>query len=393
MFSKTFGLFSILGFRVSLDLSWFLLAVLIVWSLATGYFPGVMPELDPGIALGLAIAGALGLFVSIIFHEFAHAIVARRFEIPIAGITLFIFGGVAEMEREPPSARSEFLMAIAGPIASYVLAALFHGVSLILPEATAAAPAAAVFVYLALINGVLATFNLIPAFPLDGGRVFRAAIWWWTGNLEKATRFAAGTGRVLGTVLMILGVLSVITGNFIAGMWQALIGLFIIGAARSSEFQMLLRTSLQDVPVRRVMVADPVTIPARTQVETVIEDYFYRFSHKVFPVERDGVLIGFVRLDDVGRIAPEDRARLTAGDILSRDSVEKAVAPGLSVLDALTVMRNHGTSRLMVTENGRISGMLTMRDIMNHAAVRRELERHAQADDGPHAGAGSLDRG
>ena len=373
MFGKKIGLFSILGFRVSLDFSWFFLAILIVWSLSRGYFPAVIEGLDPNTALVLGIVGALGLFFSIIFHEFSHAIVARQFDIPIAGITLFIFGGVAELEKEPPSAKSEFLMAIAGPIASYVLAIAFYIIAGLLPDATAGAPLAAVFSYLAVINTILATFNLLPAFPLDGGRVFRAAIWGWTGNLQRATKLAAGTGRILGTFLMVLGVFSIISGNFVAGMWQALIGLFIIGAARSSEIQMVMKTYLDDVPVRRLMVDDPVIIPAQLPIHEIIEDYFYRCGHKAFPVVRGDVLLGWVRLEDIGKLAVKERARLTAFDVLSRDGLDRTVSPDSSVTHAMDVMRKHNTSRLLVTRNGKLEGILTLKDIMNHVAVRQEI--------------------
>ncbi|MHA7827054.1 MAG: site-2 protease family protein [Roseovarius sp.] len=377
MFGKKIDLFSILGFRVSLDFTWFFLAILIVWSLSWGYFPAVIDGLNRNTALILGVVGALGLFFSILFHEFSHAIVARRFDIPITGITLFIFGGVAELEKEPPSAKSEFLMAIAGPIASYVLAVVFYTIAVVLPPATAAMPVAAVFTYLALINTVLATFNLLPAFPLDGGRVFRAAIWWWSGDLERATSLAAGTGRILGTFLMVLGLFSVVSGNFVAGMWQALIGLFIIGAARSSEVQMIMKSHLHGVPVRQLMVNSPVTIPADLPVDEIIEDYIYRFGHKVFPVVQDDVLLGCVRLDDIGRLSAAERARLTASDILSRDGLERTVASDSSVMDALDVMRKHNTSRLLVTRNGALAGILTMRDIMNYVSVRQEIQSTA----------------
>jgi len=373
MFGKKIGLFSILGFRVSLDFTWFFLAILIVWSLSRGYFPVVIEGLDPNTALVLGIVGALGLFFSIIFHEFSHAIVARQFDIPIAGITLFIFGGVAELEKEPPSAKSEFLMALAGPIASYVLAIAFYIIAGLLPDATAGAPLAAVFSYLAVINTILATFNLLPAFPLDGGRVFRAAIWGWTGNLQRATKLAAGTGRILGTFMMVLGVFSIISGNFVAGMWQALIGLFIIGAARSSEVQMVMKTYLDDVPVRQLMVGNPVIIPAHMPIDEIIEDYFYRFGHKVFPVVRGEVLLGWVRLEDIGKLAVKERARLTAFDVLSRDALDRTVSPDSSVTHAMDIMRKHNTSRLLVTSNGKLKGILTLKDIMNHVAVRQEI--------------------
>lgn len=373
MFTRKLELFTILGFRVSLDLTWFLLAVLIVWSLASGYFPAMIEGLDANAALWLGLGGALGLFLSIIFHEFAHAVVARRFDIPISGITLFIFGGVAEMEREPPSAVSEFLMAIAGPVASYILAGGFFVIAALLPEATAEAPLGAMFAYLATINLILATFNLLPAFPLDGGRVFRAGVWWFTGDLARATRMAAGTGRFLGLLLLALGVFSVVSGNFVAGMWQALIGLFIMGAAQSSETHMVMKTQLEDVTVRRLMVADPVAVPADTPVEALIEGYFYRFSHKVFPVVRGRHLLGCVTLQDVGRLSAEERARLTAADILSPESGSRTIGPDSTALEALETMRKLTTSRLMVTENDRLVGMLTMRDIMSFVTIRQQI--------------------
>lgn len=383
MLTNKIPLFSLLGFRVSLDYTWFLLAILIVWSLARGYFPGVITDLPPETALLMGIFGALGLFASIILHEFSHALVARRFDIPMSGITLFVFGGVAEMEAEPPDAKSEFLMAIAGPIASFVLGGLFYSIALALPDATANAPLSAVFLYLGLINGVLATFNLIPAFPLDGGRVLRAAVWWWTGDLQKATKMAAATGRLLGSLLMALGVFSIVTGSFLAGMWQALIGLFIIGAARSSEVHAILSAVLENVPVRRLMVANPISIPAETTIRDLIETYFYRYSHKAFPVTRDGRLAGCVRLGDVGRVAAGDRARLTAGDLAAMNGIDATVRPDASVLDALKIMRDQNTSRLMVTENGTLRGMLTMRDIMNYVTVRQQIgtSPRAQARD------------
>lgn len=379
MFTNKIDLFTILGFRVSLDLTWFILAILIVWSLAGGYFPSVIEGISTGTAVAMGIAGALGLFVSIILHEFSHAIVARRYDIQIKGITLFIFGGVAEMEEEPPSAKSEFLMAIAGPIMSFFLALVFQSIAMALPGAIDESPLVALFSYLALINAVLAIFNLVPAFPLDGGRVLRAAIWWWTGDLDRATRIGAGTGRFLGSVLVALGFLNALTGNIVGGMWQALIGLFIIGAARSTETRLTMTTLLEDIPVRRLMVAHPITVPDDTPVDYLIENYFYRFNHKVFPVLRDGVLLGCVRLDDVGRIPPQERASRTAGDILAADSAARTIGPDSPVLEAMKVMQTHNVSRLMVAEAGELIGMLTMRDIVAHIGIRRELGAATEA--------------
>lgn len=374
MFAKRFHLFTLMGFRVGLDPSWFLLAVLIVWSLATGYFPATVDGLEAATAWWLGLFGALGLFASIVFHEFAHAMVARRFDMPVTGITLFVFGGVAELKDEPPSPKAEFWVAIAGPLSSYLLAGLCHLAAGALPGG-AGAPVPALFTYLALINFVLATFNLLPAFPLDGGRVLRAGVWWWTGSLDRATRLGAATGRVLGAVLLALGVLSIVSGAFLAGLWQALIGLFIIGAAGASQARLDMTLGLKDVTVDMVMAHPAISVPADTPVAELVERYFHGTFHKMFPVVEDGRAIGCVRLADVRRVPQSDWDRVRARDILDTDSQARAIGSRAPLLDALRVMREHDTSRLMVVDGGVVKGVLTMRDVMACLAMRQDLPR------------------
>jgi Zn-dependent protease/CBS domain-containing protein len=369
MLTKRFELFSILGFRVSLDLSWIILALLITWSLATGYFPQAVEGLSPTAAWWLGGAGALGLFVSIILHEFAHAFVARQFNIPIRGITLFIFGGVAEMEEEPPSARSEFYMAIAGPAMSYVLAALFYVLAGFAPGHMGTA----LFGYLAFINTVLATFNLIPAFPLDGGRVFRSLFWGWTNDYARATRVSATLGRAFGITLILLGLLNLTMGHSISGIWQALIGFFIINAAAASEMQMTLQIGLEDKTVAQIMTRNPVWIPAHMPLNDAIERIFYRHPHRLFPVLDDGRLLGGLRIEDVGRIAQEERSHVTTGDLVQATNRTVMVAPDMPVLKALRLMQQRKTSRLIVADGHLLKGMLTMRDIIGYLEVRQEL--------------------
>lgn len=187
MFGNNFTLFEFLGFRVRANVSWLFLAILVTWSLAAGFFPAVYPNLDVATYWALAVAGMIGLFFSLLFHEFAHSLVARARGMGMQGITLFLFGGVAEMEMEPPTPKTEFWLAIAGPIASVVLAIVFYGVAIGLQAVGTPAHIIGVPRYLAFINLILAAFNMVPGFPLDGGRVLRAAIWQWTGNLRKAT--------------------------------------------------------------------------------------------------------------------------------------------------------------------------------------------------------------
>lgn len=382
MFGKGFHLFTMLGFRVSVAPSWFILALLIVWTLAEGYFPQVISNLDPATAWSLAVAGALGLFASIIYHEFAHTLVARQFGMPIAGITLFLFGGIAQLRDEPPGPRAEFLVAAAGPVSSYLLAAVLYALLLLFPQQAATAPVMAVLGYLVTINLLLATFNLLPAFPLDGGRMLRAAVWGWTGSLPRATQISATLGRILGGGLMLLGVLGIVSGDFIGGMWISLIGFFIIGAAGASQMQVEYKLGLQDVAVRDIMNRKPVAVPVEASVTQLVDDYFYRYFHKAFPVVRGGELVGCVRLEDVSKLPRERWQSSQVGDILTDDAARQMVEPDTPVWDALNLMNEHKVSRLMVVRNGKLAGILTMRDLMQFMVIRRELAADTDDDAG-----------
>jgi Zn-dependent protease len=303
MFGKPLTLFRVFGFEVKADWSWLILGALIVWSLARGLFPGWIPGLDPAAYWLMGAAGAAGLFLSIVFHELCHSLVARRFGIDMRGITLFLFGGVSEMGDEPPSPKAEFFMAVAGPASSVVLAAVLTAAGLILRGGGPATPVTGVLRYLGLLNFVLAGFNLIPAFPLDGGRVLRAILWRAWNDLRRATRLASSVGLGAGAVLMGLGALQFLTGQVVGGLWTLIIGLFVRGAARSSYRQILFRGALEGVPVRKLMTAEPVTVAPATSVLRLVEDYVYKDQHKMYPVVEDGRLLGCVTLDQVKGIA------------------------------------------------------------------------------------------
>jgi Zn-dependent protease/CBS domain-containing protein len=378
MFTNRIPLFTLFGIKVGLDYSWFLLAILLVWSLSAGYFPWALPGLDTATYLWMGIVGAAGLFGSIIFHEYCHALVARRYDLPISRITLFIFGGVAEMDDEPRTAASEFWMAIAGPIGSFVLAAamfvLVAGGLFALDS-----PIAAVVGYLAFINLILAIFNLLPAFPLDGGRILRAAVWWFTGSFQKATRIAAATGSVLAIALIGLGVINIIGGAFVQGIWQMLIGFFVYSAANASRAHAELRGSLHGIPVSRIMRRDCVTVPADTPVQKLVEEYFYRHFYKVFPVvDGSGRPVGVIGLKDVANASRDDWRSVRTSDImkpLTQDNTVSSDAPAYKVLQQMQRRQN---SRLLVTDGQTLKGIITMRDIMSYLAVRDELEQDTQ---------------
>jgi Zn-dependent protease len=292
MFAYRIKLFALFGFQVWIDASWLLIATLIAWTLAVAVFPAVVPGLAAATYWWMAIAGTIGLLFSIVFHETAHSLVARRYGIEIRGITLFVFGGVAEMPGEPGSPRAEFLMALAGPLASLALSAALFASAAAIAALHGPQTISGVVGYLGQLNLMLGLFNLVPAFPLDGGRMLRAAFWGWSHDVAWATRIAAVSGNLFGTLLIVLGVLEVLRGDFVGGMWQFLIGMFLRTAASAGYQQTMAQRLLADVSVAQVMTPQPIAVPPDLPVARFIEDYLYRYHHREFPVACDGVLLG-----------------------------------------------------------------------------------------------------
>ncbi len=369
MFGKRFKLFSLLGFEVRIDLSWLILGFLITWSLARGLFPLQYKDLPAETYWWMGIAGAVGLFASIVFHELCHSLVAKRFGLPMRGITLFIFGGVAEMEDEPPSARAEFLMAIAGPLSSVLLGLVLYAAN----SGELPAPVYGVVDYLAAINLILAAFNLLPAYPLDGGRVLRSILWRWKNNLRWATRIVSQIGSGFGLALVFFGVFSVLLGNIIGGIWQVMIGMFLRGAAQSSYQQVLMRKALEGEKVGRLMKKEPVAAPPSISLQDLVEDYIYTYHHKMYPVVRGNTLVGCITTRQLKDIPRGEWGRRTVGEIASGCSPENTVGPDIDAIKALGIMSRTGNSRLVVVENGRLIGVITLKDIMGFLSVRLDL--------------------
>ena len=351
-----------------------MLATLIIWTLAKAVFPGITPNLAATTYWWMAVAATVGLLFSIVFHEMAHSLVARRYGMPIRGITLFIFGGVAEMASEPPSAKSELLMAAAGPAASLLLAAAF--LSLVALGGAWNGPDAiqGTLWYLGFINGMLALFNLVPAFPLDGGRMLRAALWIWRGDLVWATRFAANAGNFFGLVLIVLGVFGVMTGDFIGGMWRFLIGMFLRGAAEASYQEVIARTALEGVPVSQVMTREPIAVSPGVSVAAFIEDFVYRHHHRSFPVTRRGVLAGSVGTEQAAKIDRSAWTTTPVERILVPCEAADVIGPEVDALAALAQMRRGGRRRLWVIEEGRLVGVLSLPDLLELLSAKLELE-------------------
>jgi Zn-dependent protease/CBS domain-containing protein len=371
MFGRRIRLFKLLGFAVNVDMSWPVLALLITWSLARGLFPYQYENLSSITYWSMGAAGAVGMFASIVFHELCHSLVARQFGLPMRGITLFIFGGVAEMDGEPPSPKAEFLMALAGP-ASSILLGLFAYTVATAGEEWLTAPVVGVLEYLAIINLVLAAFNLVPAFPLDGGRVLRSALWQWKKNYQWATRIASKLGSFFGTALLFLGILNVLRGNVIGGIWQFMIGLFLGNAARMSYQQVMMRRALEGGTVRQFM-KEPVTAPASLSLKDLVEGYLYRYHFKMFPVVEGGALLGCITTRMVKEVPQEEWSSQTVGEVAVRCSPENTIGPGEDAMKALGVMSRTGNTRLMVVEDGRLAGVITLKDIMGLLSVKLSL--------------------
>jgi Zn-dependent protease/CBS domain-containing protein len=363
------------GFPVRLDVSWFVVAVLIAWSLATGLFPLRIPGLGTATYWAMGIVGMVALFGSVVLHEFSHALVARRYGIPMQGITLFIFGGVAEMNEEPSSAKAEFLMAVAGPIASLLIAAVCF---LAASGAHARWPlaVAGVIAYLSFINALLAAFNLLPAFPLDGGRILRAGLWKWKGDLGWATRVATRAGSGFSLAFMVLGMLTLLfRGDIIDGLWWFLIGLFLKRAGTASYEQVRLQQAFQGEPVRRFMTDNPVTVPANISIRELVESYIYHYHFKLFPVAADGRLLGCITTREVKGVPRDQWSRCTVGSVAQPCGPENAIAPETDAIQALATMRRTGRARLMVVADGRLVGVVTLKDLLEFFALKVDLER------------------
>ena len=253
MFLHRIKIVTLAGFTVWIDASWLILAALLTWTLALGVFPTLVPHLSRAAYWWMGVGGAIGLFISIVLHELSHALVARRYDMPIAGITLFIFGGVAELHHEPTSAKAEFLMAVAGPITSIVLGTIVIAIAIV-GESTLPRPVIGVIDYIGQLNWILAIFNLVPGFPLDGGRILRAALWGWKKDFARATRIAAGTGQFFGLALILLGGWQFVTANFVDGTWLFFIGLFLHGAAGAARRELEAQPPPQHGPMTRTLL-------------------------------------------------------------------------------------------------------------------------------------------
>ena len=372
MFGKSIRLVRILGISIELDLSWFIIFIFISWSLSRGYFPYYYPEISRTNYLFMGIVAAILLFLSVLIHELAHSVIALRNKLPISKITLFIFGGVASMDEEPKTPGVEFRVAFAGPLSSFVLMLIFYLLLHIVPERGAFY---AVFEYAGFINGFLAFFNLIPGFPLDGGRLLRSAMWHFTGNLKASTLTASSIGKGFAYILMGFGFLQVMMGRSFNGLWLILIGFFLQNAAEGSYRQVIIKEFLVDLLVDKVMNPNVFSVSKEMNLNQVVDEYFVAHHCNNFPVVHGDEVVGAIRISEVKRVPREKRGETIVEDIMEKDLAPFLVRPEDAVETVLARMvKDNMGWFIVVEENNRLCGILTRSDIMHLLQIKSGLD-------------------
>ena len=365
----------IFGIEIGLHYSWLIIAVLISLSLAA-YFSNAHPNWGSGVIWAMAIFTAVLFFVAIILHELSHALVARMYDLPVRSITLFALGGVAQIEKESPSAKVEFWMAIAGPITSAVIGFICLGLawaagwtSGIEPET----PLLAILVWLGYINIALAVFNMIPGFPMDGGRVLRAVIWWVTGNAARATRGASVTGQIIAFGFIILGLFSFFSGAGFSGLWIAFIGWFLLNAAKATYVQSEVTEGLRGVFVRDLMRRECPVVESRTDLQTLVDEHLLKTGERCFIVIEGDETIGMITPHEIKNIERRMWAFKTAADVMKPIEEIHSVKPETPASEALEIIGREDVNQLPVISDGRLEGIISRERILRYLLTRQEL--------------------
>jgi Zn-dependent protease/CBS domain-containing protein len=368
MLNANVRLFRLWGIPVEINASWVLVLLFMTWTFATNYYPFYFPETFGGAELWvLGFLTAIFLFLSILAHEFSHSIVAVRSGIPIKKITLFMFGGVASMQRDVEKPLDELKTAAAGPAMTVVLVGLFFTLSKIFGRGTI--PNALVY-SLMRINMVVLVFNLIPGFPLDGGRILRAGLWYRSGNFMRSTRIASGVGKAFAVFLVLVGFLYIFLGSFIGGLWMIFIGFFLHQAAQSGYMTAALRESIAHLRVSDIMRTGVVTVEAGTTLRTLVDEYFLRYHYNAYPVMYGGTLAGIVSLADVKRIDRGDWSSVTVEQVMRDDAARFALRPDDPADRIVDLIMRRGVGRVPVLDgSGAVVGIVTRGDLMEALKV------------------------
>ena len=360
----------ILGIPIGLDYSWFLIFGLLTWMLASSYYPAEFKTWPVLLYWFMGAATAILLFGSVVLHELGHSVVALWFKVPVRSITLFIFGGVAQIGAEPPSAKAEFLIAIAGPIVSLALAVLF---TVLKPAAAAVEPLLGLVKYLAYINFALVLFNLIPGFPLDGGRVFRALVWATTKNMRRATLIAANTGRLFGFLFIFFGVWKMLNGDLGGGLWIAFIGWFLDNAASQQVHQVLFQGLLAGHTVSQAMSSHCATVSSDLTLQQLVDEHILGGGQRCFLVTGEADTVGLITLHRIKEVPRHDWPATSAAQVMLPLEKVKRTDPDTPLWTALQQMDRDGVNQLPVTRNNHVFGMLSREGVITFLRTLQEL--------------------
>ena len=369
--SGALSLGKVLGIPIRLHTTWFLVAVLVTVSLAAGFFPQQYGGWSPATYWLVGGVTAVLFFGSVLLHELGHSVVALRERVPVKSITLFIFGGVAQIGAEPPTAGAEFRIAVAGPLVSFALAAIFTGLGAILSGTDFLfAPLA----YLGRINLLLGAFNLIPGFPLDGGRVFRALLWKTGGNFRSATRWASRAGQLVALSFILYGIAQFFFGGGLVGsLWYIFIGWFLNNAAQSSYQQAVLRDTLSGVKARNVMTQQCQTVPAGVPLDRLVEDNILGQGQRCFFIADQADLKGLITLHNIRRVAAGHRGEVTTDQAMTPSDLVYQVHPEDDVMTVLQKMDESDVNQVPVVDGGRLIGLITRESLLHDIRLRAEL--------------------
>jgi Zn-dependent protease/CBS domain-containing protein len=374
-FSGNLRIGRIAGIDIAIHWSWLAIFLLLTWWLAAGLYDELYPEWSEGERWGAAVASSLLFFAAVLLHELAHSLVAIRRGIPVRSITLFIFGGVSAISEEPKNPRDEFVIAVVGPLTSLILAGACALIAFGLGFGDS--PPAAVVTYLALVNGLVGVFNLLPGFPLDGGRLLRAGLWFRLRDFVKATQWASLAGSGFAFILMGLGVVSIFTGNFLGGIWLIVIGWFLRSAAEASYRQVAMSEALQGVPVRAAVNRDIRSVPPDISPSDLVRDYVTAHTQRAFPVMEGDELVGIVTLSDLQKAARHEWEHTRVADIMTPRDALLTISTDDPMSEAIKLMSARDIHQLPVMEGGRFIGFITRGDVLRVMGVRAELRRPA----------------
>lgn len=362
----------LLGIPIYIDVSWFIVFFLVVFILAQYYFPQASPRLSQILYWTAAVMTALMLFASVLLHELMHSFVAKRNNIGISGITLFIFGGVSRLQEEPHSPEVELKMALAGPLTSFALAVCF-GAVLLAGKSGLGTLGFEVLKYLVIINLVLGSFNLLPGFPLDGGRVFRAILWGVTGSLEKSTRYAAYVGQGFGYLFIFMGFSLLVLRQWLSGGWFVFIGWYLNNAAQQSYQQLVIRRALSGIDVHRVMTTDFPHVDAGTSIYDFVHDFLLKYDYSAFPVTSDDTLVGIVTIDEIRETPRAEWEDTKVGEIARPPEEERVIDENDDAFEALMHMAETNSRRLLVMHDGKLKGMVTQDSIITLVRTKMRI--------------------